>query len=133
MNFFIHKLHISEKETMIEINNLVSADIKKSGIQNGIAILYCPHSTASITIANNDPHVMMDLMVNYKKNIPTKDPKYTHEEGNSAAHIKSSTLGISVTVIINDGKMMLGQWQDIFFCDFDGPRDREFFVKILEG
>jgi secondary thiamine-phosphate synthase enzyme len=134
MTLFNHKLRTTEKEAMIKISNLIRADIIQSNVSNGIAIIYCPHTTSGIMINENaDPNVVMDLLYVYKKLFQEKDPKYLHEEGNSHAHAKAVTVGTSATVIINNGQILLGHWQDIFFCDFDGPRERGFFVKIIEG
>jgi secondary thiamine-phosphate synthase enzyme len=134
MTLFNHKLHITEKEAMIKISNLIRTDIRQSKILNGIAIIYCPHTTSGIIINENaDPHVVMDLLYVYKKLFQDKDLKYLHAEGNSHAHAKAVTVGTSTTIIIDNGQILLGHWQDIFFCDFDGPREREFFVKIIGG
>lgn len=119
---------------MLKITAEVREDIKKSGIENGIVLVYCPHTTAGITINENaDPDVVRDLLYGMEKIYPTKDNRYRHFEGNSHAHLKSSTVGASQMVILNEGKLVLGTWQDLYFCEFDGPRTRTFYVKIMEG
>ena len=132
-NLFKHSLKINERQTMIDITAVVEEDLKKSGIKEGIAVVYCPHTTAGITINENaDPDVVRDIIYGFEKAYPTIDKNYRHFEGNSHAHIKSSTMGASQTLIITEGKLILGTWQDIYFCEFDGPRHRTFYVKIAE-
>lgn len=133
-NLFKHSIEINPKQTMIDITSYVKEDIKLSKIKDGIVVVYCPHTTAGITINENaDPDVVRDLMYGFEQAYPTSDSNYKHFEGNSHAHLKSSTIGASQTLILNDGKLILGMWQDIYFCEFDGPRDRTFYVKIIEG
>jgi secondary thiamine-phosphate synthase enzyme len=133
-NIFKHSIEINPKQTMIDITSYVKEDIKSSKIKDGIVVIYCPHTTAGITINENaDPDVVRDLIYGFEKAYPTSDSSYRHFEGNSHAHLKSSTVGASQTLILNDGKLILGRWQDIYFCEFDGPRDRTFYVKIIEG
>lgn len=133
-NLFKHFLVIKPSQNIIDITSYVNDDIKSSNIKNGIVIAYCPHTTAGITINENaDPDVVHDLIYGFEKAYPTTDSNYRHFEGNSHAHLKSSTVGASQTLILNNGKLILGRWQNIYFCEFDGPRDRTFYVKILEG
>ena len=118
---------------MIDITNLIQEDIKSSNVKEGIVVVYCPHTTAGITINENaDPDVVKDLIYGFEKVYPTNDKNYKHCEGNSHAHMKSSTIGASQTLIISNSKLILGTWQDIYFCEFDGPRHRNFYVKIIE-
>jgi len=101
---------------------------------NGIITVFCPHTTAGITINENaDNDVQRDLIYGYEKIFPTRDSRYRHFEGNSHAHMKSSAMGASQTLILEEGKIILGIWQDLYFCEFDGPRKRYFYVKIIEG
>ena len=131
---FKHSLNISQTQTLVDISEYIKQDIKSSGILNGIVVVYCPHTTAGITINENaDPDVVRDLVYGFEKAYPTHDSNYKHFEGNSHSHLKSSTVGASQTLILNDGKLILGTWQDVYFCEFDGPRNRTFYVKILEG
>lgn len=107
--------------------------IKKTGVDDGIMVIYSPHTTAGITINEGaDSDVVRDLIMEINKVIPFKD-NYRHFEGNSAAHIKNSLVGTSETVIIKDGQINLGRWQSVYFCEFDGPRQRKVFVKVIEG
>lgn len=132
-NLFKHSLNITKAQTMVAITNIIEEDIKISGVKHGIAVVYCPHTTAGITINENaDPDVVRDLIYGFEKVFPTEDVNYRHFEGNSHAHMKSSTVGASQTLIIDKGKLILGTWQDVYFCEFDGPRSRTFYVKIME-
>ncbi|WP_084766935.1 secondary thiamine-phosphate synthase enzyme YjbQ [Clostridium nigeriense] len=131
---FKHSLSINDRQTMINITEIIKEDIRNSGVKDGIAVIYCPHTTAGITINENaDPDVVRDLVYGFENVYPTHDKNYRHFEGNSHAHMKSSTMGASQSLIINEGKLILGRWQDIYFCEFDGPRKRSFYVKIVEG
>lgn len=133
-NLFKHSIEITPRQTMVNITPYIKDDIKSSNIKNGIVVVYCPHTTAGITINENaDPDVVRDLVYGFEKVYSTIDSNYKHFEGNSHAHLKSSTIGASQTLILNNGNLILGRWQDIYFCEFDGPRDRTFYVKILEG
>jgi secondary thiamine-phosphate synthase enzyme len=121
------------REDFYNITAQVREAATKSGVTEGIAVVYCPHTTAGITINENaDPDVARDLLVGLEKAFPDRS-EFRHAEGNSAAHLKASAVGSSVTVIINSGKLVLGTWQGIYFCEFDPPRTRKFYVKILKG
>ena len=123
----------TEHENFFNITSYVRQAVIESGISNGIAIVYCPHTTAGVTINENaDPDVVTDLLYALDKTYPER-PQFRHSEGNSAAHLKASCIGSSVTVIIEDGVLLLGTWQGIYFTEFDGPRNRRFSVKILKG
>lgn len=133
-NLYKHTISISNTQAMIDITNIIKEDLNKSNVTNGIMVVYCPHTTAGITINENaDPDVTRDMIYGFEKVYPTMDSKYRHFEGNSHAHLKSSTVGASQNLIINNGNLILGTWQDIYFCEFDGPRNRTFYVKIIEG
>ncbi|MDL2280774.1 secondary thiamine-phosphate synthase enzyme YjbQ [Selenomonadales bacterium OttesenSCG-928-I06] len=120
-------------EGFIDITNKVKEALEKNLIAEGICIIYCPHTTAGITINENaDPDVTKDLIFALKDIFPDKK-EFVHMEGNSAAHLKASMIGSSATVIISEGNLLLGTWQGIYFCEFDGPRSRKFFVKIIKG
>jgi len=111
----------------------IQSAIEKDGIQNGIAVVFCPHTTASITINENcDPYVHKDVMLGTEIAFPNR-AEFLHDEGNSSGHIKSSVFGASETLIIKDGKLILGRWQDIYFVEFDPPRERNFYVKLMRG
>jgi secondary thiamine-phosphate synthase enzyme len=130
MNFYSFTLSTG-KEDLYDITSMVNDAVAMSKIENGICIIYTPHTTAAITINENaDPDVVQDLIFAFNKTFPDRQ-EFNHAEGNSSAHLKSSLVGCSETVIINNGKMMLGTWQGIYFCEFDGPRTRKFYVKIM--
>jgi len=107
--------------------------VAKSSVKEGIVLVYCPHTTAGITINENaDPDVVHDLLLGLDRAFPDRQ-EFTHAEGNSSAHLKASATGSSATLIISGGKLVLGTWQSVFFCEFDPPRNRKFYVKIIEG
>lgn len=132
----LHKLEIttSKRDEMRDITREVSSYVKKSGVSEGVAVIYCPHTTAGIAINENaDPDVKHDVLMRLDEVYPWEHPKYRHGEGNTASHLKSITSGPSQTVIIQNGELLLGRWQGIYFCEFDGPRRRECYLKIMEG
>jgi len=119
------------KENFYNITPQVLETVNKSGVKNGIAVVYCPHTTAGITINENaDPDVVHDLLLGLAKTYPDR-AEFRHDEGNSAAHLKASAMGSSVTLIIDEGKLVLGTWQSVYFCEFDPPRTRKFYVKLI--
>lgn len=118
---------------MIDITREVQNKVKESGVREGICVVFIPHTTAGVTINENcDPDVVRDFLMEINKLVPMSDG-YRHSEGNSAAHIKSSMMGFSQTMIISEGRLMLGTWQGIYFMEFDGPRIRKVLVKIVES
>jgi len=129
---FEYKLSTSRND-IYNITTQVREAIAKSGLIGGIAVVYSPHTTAGITINENaDPDVVHDLLLGLDKAFPDR-VDFRHSEGNSAAHLKASAIGSSVTVIVAEGKPVLGIWQGIYFCEFDPPRSRRFFVKMISG
>jgi secondary thiamine-phosphate synthase enzyme len=122
----------SSKQTeFIDITRLVQEIVQKAGVEDGLCILLVPHTTAAVTINENaDPSVPRDILMELNKIVPFED-RYQHTEGNSPAHIKSSLIGCSQTLFIESGKLLLGTWQGIFFCEFDGPRNRQVHIKII--
>ncbi len=116
---------------LINITPEIKEAIKESGVLEGICVVFCPHTTAAITINENaDPDVKSDFIMGMDKFFPDLS-EFEHREGNSDAHIKSSAVGASETIIITGGKLLLGTWQDVYFCEFDGPRNRKFYVKVM--
>ena len=116
---------------LIDITHDVLQAILEDNIDQGLAVIYTPHTTAAITINENaDPDVCSDIVTGINKLVPLRD-NYRHLEGNSAAHIKSSLFGASETLIINHGKPLLGTWQGIYFCEFDGPRQRRIHIQTI--
>ena len=107
--------------------------VRESGISDGICVVFCPHTTAGITINENaDPDVVDDMLFALGKTLPHRS-EFRHAEGNTAAHLKASYVGSSTTVIIEKGRLLLGTWQGIYFCEFDGPRNRNYYIKVLPG
>ena len=126
-------LRTSARACMVDITREVQQVVTQSGVQDGFCIVYVPHTTAGLTINENaDPTVQSDILAELDKVIPWRDG-YEHMEGNSAAHIKASMMGPSHTVLVNKGRLMLGTWQGIYFCEFDGPRQRKVWVKVVSG
>jgi secondary thiamine-phosphate synthase enzyme len=131
-------LHTIEIESgrrieLIDITGQINSIIKKSGISEGICFLHVPHTTAAITINENaDPDVSHDILDKTKSLIPPDD-NYAHLEGNSDSHIKSSLFGAAINLIINNGRLLLGRWQCVYFCEFDGPRNRSVNIKLISG
>jgi len=118
---------------MVDITAQVQNAVAKSGVKDGICMVFIPHTTAAVTINENaDPDVVRDFTMEIDKIVPWEDG-YLHMEGNSAAHLKSSMIGFSEQVIIEDGRLVLGTWQGIYFCEYDGPRRRKVIVKVIEG
>ncbi len=118
---------------LIDVTREVQQAVNQSGIQSGVCHIFVPHTTAGVTINENaDPSVVHDILKELNKVIPFND-NYHHLEGNSAAHIKSSLIGPSLTVIVENGRLQLGTWQGIYFCEFDGPRHRKLWVKVMAG
>jgi secondary thiamine-phosphate synthase enzyme len=125
--------HLSTKRRsqMIDITSQVHSLVSQSGIANGDVIVYCPHTTAAITINENaDPSVPHDILLTLDELLPRHRPGYQHSEGNSDAHCKSSLVGCSEQILIKGQSLELGTWQGIFFCEFDGPRSRRVTVQI---
>lgn len=128
----IYKYNLrTECENFYNITSYVRQAVMESGVQNGTALVFCPHTTAGITINENaDPDVVTDLLYALDKTYPDR-PQFKHAEGNSSAHLKASCIGSSDAVIIENNCLVLGTWQGIYFAEFDGPRTRTFMVKVL--
>ncbi len=117
------------REELVDITARVKEELVSSGVKDGICYVYVPHTTAAVTINENaDPSVKEDILMALRKIVPDSLP-YRHSEGNSPAHVKASLIGSSIKVIIEEGQLSLGTWQGIFFCEFDGPRSRNVFIK----
>lgn len=122
----------AEHTQMVDITGLIQKAVEESGVRTGICTVFVPHTTAAVTINENaDPDVVRDFMAELNKIVPWEDG-YRHLEGNSAAHLKASLIGFSQQVIIEKGKLALGTWQGIYFCEYDGPRSRSVYVKLTE-
>ncbi len=115
----------------IRLDSDIQKVVSESGVKNGACTIFAPHTTAAITINENaDPDVVRDIIAETEKVIPWSDG-YRHMEGNSAAHIKSSLIGASETILIQGGRLKLGTWQSIYFCEFDGPRHRKVWIQVI--
>ncbi len=127
------KVKTTKRTSIVNITPQVRDIVKRSGVKEGLCIVYVPHTTASVFINEGaDPDVVKDIVYMLEKLIPWSDPNYEHTEGNSAAHIKSSIIGNSRIVPIIGGSLALGVWEAIFLAEFDGPRERKVIVKILK-
>jgi secondary thiamine-phosphate synthase enzyme len=121
-----------KKNELIDITSEIKGIIEALNVQNGICVVFCPHTTSSLTINEAfDPSVKGDIVFSFNKISPDYK-EFRHLEGNSAAHVKSSVMGSSISLIINKGQIMLGQWQGIYFSEFDGPRTREIWIETIE-
>ncbi|MBN1479840.1 YjbQ family protein [candidate division KSB1 bacterium] len=130
-----NKITVRTTQTVqfINIDHDVQNIVRDSGVQDGLCLIFVPHTTAAVTINENaDPDVVRDIIMETNKIVPFND-SYHHMEGNSAAHIKSSIYSPSLTIIIDNGRLVLGTWQSLYFCEFDGPRVRSCYVKISEN
>ena len=124
-------IETTEHNQMIDITSIVQTNVKELGIKDGVCYVFVPHTTAAVTINENaDPDVVRDILNTLSKLIPHID-NYRHLEGNSDAHVKASLFGNTATVVVNNGKLVLGTWQSLFFCEFDGPRKRKIMIKVL--
>jgi secondary thiamine-phosphate synthase enzyme len=130
MSFIVLNIKSSHRTQFIDITAQLRRIVAESGIVEGFCHIYTPHTTAAITINENaDPSVVQDIIAHLEKLVPWEN-NYKHSEGNAAAHIKSSLLGVSHTVFIAEKRLVLGTWQGIYFCEFDGPRQRKVYVRI---
>ena len=125
------EVRTTDHTQMLNITRQVQDAVTASGIREGICVIFIPHTTAAVTINENaDPDVQTDFMKEINKIVPWEDD-YRHSEGNSAAHLKSSIMGFSETVIVSGGKLLLGTWQGIYFLEYDGSRRRRVFVRVM--
>jgi len=121
-----------QRTEMVDVTDRVRKVVEGSGVRAGVAVCFVPHTTAGITIQENaDPDVTRDVLYKLAQLVPRDDAAYRHSEGNSDAHIKTSLVGTSQTVLIEDGRLVLGTWQAIYLCEFDGPRRRRLYVRCM--
>jgi secondary thiamine-phosphate synthase enzyme len=126
------ELATTRKQEMVDITKRVRAEVKASGVQNGLCTVFAPHTTGAVTInENTDPDVKTDIVNALESAVPQRAKHYKHGEGNAHAHAKAAVVGASETIPIQGGKLLLGTWQAIFFCEFDGPRNRKLSVAVL--
>ncbi len=128
----IVEISTKKRVEFIDITSRVKTAIQTDGIKEGLCVVFCPHTTAALTINENaDPSVRKDIINHLEKIVPYSR-EYTHLEGNADAHIKASLLGSSLTVIVKEGMLVLGTWQGIYFCEFDGPRTRKVYIQAVK-
>ena len=125
-------LKTSARNQFVEITGRVREAVVASGVRSGLCVVYCPHTTAAITVNENaDPDVVHDMLLYLSRTVPKEQAGFRHGEGNSDSHIKASLVGPSVTLVVNDGDVVLGRWQGVYFCEFDGPRTRTVMVQVV--
>lgn len=119
------------RSEMLDITSQVAGAVAQSGVADGVVTVFIPHTTAAVTINENaDPDVVHDMLAALDQAVPWRQNFYHHDEGNSAAHVKSSLVGCSTSVPFRSGRMVLGTWQAVYFCEFDGPRTRQFIITV---
>jgi secondary thiamine-phosphate synthase enzyme len=129
----VESVRTDQRSQVVDVTTQVQKILVKRGVNDGMVIIYIPHTTAGVTINENyDPDVKHDVLATLDALVPKDERFYKHAEGNSDAHVKTAMVGNSVTVLIESGRLVLGQWQGIWFCEFDGPRERQMFVKVVE-
>ncbi len=127
----IIQIRTEQRGQILDITAPIRSFVTQSAFKSGVLLLFCPHTTAAITINENaDPDVKRDILYHLQKTIP-QSPEFKHFEDNADAHIKSVLTGFSLVLIVENGKIQLGRWQGIYFCEFDGPKDREVWVKSV--
>lgn len=132
----INKTHIvqvktTKRDEMINVTNQIIKIVEESKVRNGLVVLFVPHTTAAITINENaDPDVKRDFLHAMNRISPDL-ADFAHYEGNSDAHVKSSIIGVDQTILLDDGQLLLGTWQGVYFCEFDGPRMRNLYVRVM--
>jgi secondary thiamine-phosphate synthase enzyme len=123
-----------ERNQIVDITGMVEKVVRGAGVREGICVVYVPHTTAGVSINENaDPDVKRDVVRKLSEMIPEREEFYRHGEGNSDSHLKTMLVGPSVMMIVEGGALLLGQWQGIYFCEFDGPRERTVYVKVVGG
>jgi secondary thiamine-phosphate synthase enzyme len=123
-----------QRNQLVDVTSEVQRVVREAGLQDGYAVCFVPHTTAGVTIQENaDPDVVHDVLWKLGQLIPKDESAYEHGEGNSDSHIKSSIIGCAQTVLVEGGRLVLGTWQAIYFCEFDGPRQRQMLLKCVQG
>jgi secondary thiamine-phosphate synthase enzyme len=126
-------VHTQSRQQILDLTSTVQSHVTRRKVSEGMVIIYVPHTTAAVTINENfDSDVKHDFLEKLSTLVPKEEKYYQHDEGNSDSHVKTALVGNSATVLIENGKLLLGRWQGIYFCEFDGPRERRVMVKIVE-
>ena len=132
MVLITQSVRTTHRSEMIDVTDRVRKAVTSQGVQSGMVIIYVPHTTAAVTINENaDPDVKHDMLKKLETLVPKRESYYQHGEGNSDSHVKTSLVGNSVMVLVEAGKLVLGRWQGVYFCEFDGPREREMLVRVV--
>jgi secondary thiamine-phosphate synthase enzyme len=130
----IVRVRTGRRAELLDITGRLSAVVERSGVRDGVLVAQSLHTTAGLTINENaDPDVRHDLLAKLERLVPHEEPFYRHAEGNSDSHLKTSVFGPSLTVIVNEGRLVLGQWQGVYLCEFDGPRERRLAVQVMRA
>lgn len=120
------------RNEIVDVTPRIGEVVKEKNVREGMVVAFVPHTTAAITINENaDPDVKSDMLEKLSKLVPKHETYYQHGEGNSDSHVKTAMVGNSVTVLVENGKLVLGTWQGVYFCEFDGPRQRELLIKVV--
>lgn len=126
------EVRTSRRTEFVDVTAEVRRAVHEAGLRAGVCVVYCPHTTAAVAVQENaDPDVVHDLLLWLNDRVPKHEPGFRHAEGNSDAHIKSALVGCSVTVLVEHGEPVLGRWQGVYFCEFDGPRTRHLMVQTI--
>jgi secondary thiamine-phosphate synthase enzyme len=126
------EVRTKSRNEFVEITDRVRQALQRGGVRQGLCVVYCPHTTAAVTVNENaDPDVVHDMLLWLGRSIPQQQPGFRHGEGNSDSHLKASLVGPSVTLLVEDGDLVLGRWQGVYFCEFDGPRTRTVHVQVV--
>lgn len=132
MPLFTEEIHTRQRSEIVDVTRRVADLVRQSGVASGLVVLFVPHTTAGVTINENaDPDVKRDLLHKLESLIPQRESYYQHNEGNSDSHLKTALVGNSATILIDNGRLLLGTWQGVYFCEFDGPRTRQMIVKVI--
>jgi secondary thiamine-phosphate synthase enzyme len=120
------------RNEFVDVTEQVRGAVRHSGVGRGLCVVYCPHTTAAVTVNENaDPDVVHDMLLHLERTVPQDQSGFRHAEGNSDSHIKASLVGPSVTLLVENGDLVLGRWQGVYFCEFDGPRTRSVMVQVV--
>jgi len=127
------RIKTRQRSEIVDVTDAIRRLVRQNNIRDGMAICYVPHTTAAVTINENyDPDVKHDVLRKLDELIPKTETYYQHDEGNSDSHVKTSLVGNSTIVLVEQGDLVLGRWQGVYFCEFDGPREREMYVKLVD-